>query len=158
MLLAGRSNMVSKGRKLNEGDLNPQRWRKAIAEKTGLGERRVKMVMDALIEIGEECLKRGDIIYWPGVFSVETWIAPGFSANLLTSPKPGAERKIYNFPPGRQVKIFPSKRLKKRLRASTPPGATPTRPPVGNWKRREKMDQLKAEQEKQKQQEQGGEE
>jgi hypothetical protein len=143
-------------RQLSEGDLTPVKWRKLIAEKTGLGERRVKMVMDAMVDIGIEHLQQGHIIFWNGLFSVESWIAKPVSRNLAAL-KPGQkvgvtnpeeiERKIYHFPPRRCIKIFPQKSLRKKIAESTPPDAQPTREPVLNWSRRQRLDKLKAEEE-----------
>lgn len=141
-----------KGRPLPLTALTPQRWRQLVAEDTGLGERRVKMVMDSLVKIAIDHLERGEIIHWPGLFSAETWIAKPFSRNLGAVEKgqkvgTSTERKLYNFPPLRRVKIFPQPALKKKIAKATPPGSEPTREPAINWRRRLKQDQLKAQQE-----------
>lgn len=136
-------------RQLPESALTPVKWRKLVVANTGLGERRVKMVMNAMIEIAIDHLERGEIVYWPGLFSAETWITEARSRNLPVMKtghhvgEPIEERKIYHFPPRRAVIIFPGKSLKKKIANSTPPGSEATRRPVSNWKRRQDLDAQK---------------
>jgi nucleoid DNA-binding protein len=143
-------------RNIPEGALTPVRWRNLVIEKTGLGKRRVAMVMKAMVEIAVDHLERGEMIDWPGLFSAQTWITKPRTTNLPVIRGPhqiskdsvsNAERQLVHIPPRRSVKIFASRRLKERLAKATPPDAIPTREPVANWSKRAKMDALKAEQE-----------
>ena len=143
-------------RNIPEGALTPVRWRKLVVEKTGIGKRRVMMIMNAMVEIAVDHLERGEMIDWPGLFSAQTWISEPRTRNLPIINGPhqiskdvvsNTERQLVHIPPRRSVKIFASRRLKDRLAKATPPDAVPTREPVVNWSRRAKKDALNAEKE-----------